>query len=283
MKTISGRIRSIDLKNRIFTIRHKSRILYFYLLKGQYANFKVYLEVGNFVQIEYIDEKELKDNRYVYKVKQFVKLIRTTPNRRIIYFDTLIIKNGIKSVLDRTGYKMFIDLEFNMPPFGMRGKFPSEICSYGLIIEDNDGLVVYESSSFVKVNYELGITDRTIEFLNIKDPKSISYISQKEFYDELKEVIDTYNPIILVWGPNDFRMLENFYKQNNFKPITSRQQFINLMQLLKNYLNYRNDIGLFKALEFFDPTFEKVQSHNPLEDALVTSLVYHSFKKYIRN
>ena len=280
MEKISGRIRNVNLEDRTFEILKRNKIEYFYLTRSQLQKFKNYLQVGFFVQLEYSEIKEKKGNVLAYPVIGFTKLISITRNKRTVYFDMETIKSGVKHVLNKPGYKMFIDLEFTMPPYNPTDEFESEIVEYGFIIEDEDGIVVHEASSLIKVNDKNGVSDRTLDFLNLTNEELKKSCEIKEFYDALKEALDEYHPIIMVWGTNDIQMLNSFYKLNNFEPLTNRASFINLMQLMKNYFGLKSDIGLFKALEYFDKTFDKVQSHDALTDALITSQVFNYFKRY---
>ena len=77
-------------------------------------------------------------------------------------------------------------------------------------------------------------------------------------------------------------MLNNFYEQHNFRPITSRQNFVNLMQVIKNYYGIKSDIGLFSAYEMFNSEPPMAQDHNALNDAFATSEIYRLFKKKIK-
>ena len=280
MEKISGRIRNVNLEDRTFEILKRNKIEYFYLTRSQLQKFKNYLQVGFFVQLEYSEIKEKKGNVLAYPVIGFTKLISITRNKRTVYFDMETIKSGVKHVLNKPGYKMFIDLEFTMPPYNPTDEFESEIVEYGFIIEDEDGIVVHEASSLIKVNDKNGVSDRTLDFLNLTNEELKNSCEIKEFYDALKEALDEYHPIIMVWGTNDIQMLNSFYKLNNFEPLTNRASFINLMQLMKNYFGLKSDVGLFKALEYFDKTFDKVQSHDALTDSLITSQVYNYFKRY---
>lgn len=280
MEKISGRIRNVNLEERIFEILKKNKIEYYYLSRSQIQRFKNYLQVGFFVQFECKEETVLKGKVKAHPVIGFTKLISITRNKRTVYFDMDTIKKGVAKVLNRIGYKMFIDLEFSMPPYTSIGAFDSEIVEYGFVIEDDNGMIITEETSLVNPTNELGITDRTLDFLSLKKEDFKKAATPKEFYDCLKEALEEFNPIILVWGLNDIQMLNNFYERHNFEPLTNRASFINLMQLLKNYFGVKSDIGLFKAIEYFDTTFTKEQKHDALTDALVTSLVFHHFKEY---
>ena len=105
--------------------------------------------------------------------------------------------------------------------------------------------------------------------------KAMTY---KAFYKKLKKYMDKYQPMIYVWGKNDIITLDSFYKMHDLEPVTSRKNFVNLMQLMKNYLGQKADIGLFNALTFLDPTFDDAQDHDALEDASVTCKIHHLFK-----
>lgn len=280
MEKISGRIRNVNLEERTFEILKRNKVEYFYLTRSQIQKFKPYLQIGFFVQLEYHEEKVLKGKVKAYPVIGFTKLISITRNKRTVYFDMDTIKKGVTNVLNRTGYKMFIDLEFSMPPYNSNGTFESEIVEYGFIIENDEGQIIDEETSLVKINDKNGVSDRTLDFLNLKKEDFKKASTTKEFYDVLKEALEKYEPIILVWGTNDIQMLNSFYERNNFEPLTERASFINLMQLLKNYYGLKSDVGLFKALEYFDKTFDKEQVHDALTDASITSLVFHRFKEY---
>ena len=123
MEKISGRIRNVNLEERTFEILKRNKIEYFYLTRSQLQKFKNYLQVGFFVQLEYSEVKEKKGNVLAYPVIGFTKLISITRNKRTVYFDMDTIKSGVQHVLNKPGYKMFIDLEFKMPPYNPSDEF----------------------------------------------------------------------------------------------------------------------------------------------------------------
>lgn len=281
MEKICGRIRNVDLEERTFEIVKKRKVEFFYLTRSQMKKFKAYLQEDLLVELEYKNELIKRGKIKAYDVIGFTKLIAVTKLKRIVYFDMDTIKRGVLKVLNREGYKLFIDLEFTMPPYDyVGGTYPSEIVQYGFILEDNDGQIIYEDSSLVKVNNKQGINSRTLDFLNRKPEDFKNAATPKQFYKIFKDCLEKYNPIIMVWGKNDISMLDSFYERNNLPPITTRASFINLMQLLKNYYGLKSDIGLFNALNYFQDDFNLLQEHDALADALVTSMVYHCFKEY---
>lgn len=281
MDKICGRIRDIDLENRVFEILKRNRILYFYLTRSQIKKFKAYLQPGLFVELEYTKEPKVRGHVKAYDVIGFTKLIGIEKMKRTIYFDMDTIKRGVVKVLNRSGNKMFIDLEFTMPPYEYHGgTYPSEIVQFGFTIENDFGEIILEESQLVKISHPDGLSDRTKDFLKIDDSDLKNAVQPIEFYNILKDVLEKYNPIIMVWGKNDICMLDKFYEQNNFLPLTKRASFINLMQLVKNYFGLKSDVGLFNAVSYFNEQFEMEQVHDALDDALVTSMVYHQFKAY---
>ena len=281
MEKICGRIKNVNTEERTFEIVKRNQIYFFYLTRSQIKKFKIYLQEDLLVELEYKNERIKRGNIKAYDVIGFTKLIALTKLKRIVYFDMDTIKRGVQRVLNREGYKMFIDLEFTMPPYDYDGgTFPSEIVQYGFIIENTYGEVVYEDSSLVKVRGKRGISQRTLDFLNRKPEDFNQAVTPIQFYETFKKCLEEYNPIIMVWGKNDISMLSNFYSTNNFKPLTDRASFVNLMQLLKNYYGLKSDVGLFNALNFFKDDMHLSQDHDALEDAMVTSMVYHYFKDY---
>lgn len=281
MEKICGRIRNVDFENRTFEIVKRKKIEFFYLTRSQMKKFKAYLQEDLLVELEYKKELIKRGNIKAYDVIGFTKLIAVTKLNRIVYFDMDTIKRGVQKVLNREGYKLFIDLEFTMPPYDYAGgTYPSEIVQYGFILEDNDGQIVYEDSSLVSVDDKNGINNRTLDFLNRKKEDFKSAETPQQFYETLQRCLEKYNPIIMVWGKNDICMLDSFYERHNLPPLTTRASFINLMQLLKNYYGLKSDVGLFNALNYFHDDFNQEQEHDALADAIVTSMVYHYFKEY---
>lgn len=281
MEKICGRIRNVDFENRTFEIVKRKKIEFFYLTRSQMKKFKAYLQEDLLVELEYKKELIKRGNIKAYDVIGFTKLIAVTKLNRIVYFDMDTIKRGVQKVLNREGYKLFIDLEFTMPPYDYTGgTYPSEIVQYGFILEDNDGQIVYENSSLVSVDDKNGINNRTLDFLNRKKEDFKSAETPQQFYETLQRCLEKYNPIIMVWGKNDICMLDSFYERHNLPPLTTRASFINLMQLLKNYYGLKSDVGLFNALNYFHDDFNQEQEHDALADAIVTSMVYHYFKEY---
>lgn len=285
MQLIYGTIRGFDEKSRIFEILINNRVKLFYLSRSQFKKFHSYLNEGLVVHFTCKDERIKQGDYMVYEVISFIKMLRHLPRKTIVYYDLSTIKQGVKKIFDRSGYRLFLDLEFTMPPHGyISGSgFKPEIIEYGLYLEDEFGQVVLTESGMVRPKFDMGINSRTTEFLKIKE-EDIRYApSQLKFYNKLKDILTYYQPTIYVWGKNDIMMLDSFYEINKFKKLAERKSFVNLMQVMKNYYGIKSDIGLFNAYELFDQKNDKIQDHNALNDAIATSEVFKLFHRELSN
>lgn len=285
MQQYSGKIRKIHHDERVFEILIKDKVEFFYLSRSQMKKFSMYLQVGLFVYLTCKEEAQVHGKFKAYEVINFTKMIYIKGHRRTVYFDIDTIKMGVASVLNRNANRMFLDMEFTMPSYDFNNEKPfvAEIIQYGILIENSDGQVLLSDASLVKPKDASGLNARTFSFLNIEKEDFKKAITIKTFYKRLKKYMEEYNPVIYVWGKNDIINLDAFYNMHNVEPVTSRKNFVNLMQLMKNYLGQKSDIGLFNALTFLDPTFNDIQDHDALEDASVTSMIYHLFKKRVND
>ena len=283
MQQYSGKIRKIHEDDRVFEILIKDKVEFFYLSRSQMKKFNMYLQVGLFVYFTCKEEAAVHGKFKAYEVVNFTKMIYIKGHRRTVYFDIDTIKMGVASVLNRNTNKMFLDMEFTMPSYDFNNEKPfvPEIIQYGILIEDVDGQVILSDSSLVKPKDSSGLNARTFNFLNIEKDDFKKAMTIRAFYKKFKKYMEEYNPVIYVWGKNDIINLDAFYEMHKFEPVTSRKNFVNLMQLMKNYLGQKSDIGLFNALTYLDPSFTDSQDHDALEDASVTSMIYHLFKKRV--
>ena len=276
MHQFSGKIRKIHTEERVFEILIKGKIEFFYLSRSQMKKFNMYLQAGLFVYFTCKKDPVIHGKFKAYEVVNFTKMISIKGNRKTVYFDIDTIKKGVASILNRKTKRMFLDMEFTMPSYDFSGdkQFVTEIIQYGILIEDEEGQVILEESSLVKPKDSSGLNARTFNFLNLQKEDFSKAITYKAFYKRIKKYMETYSPMIYVWGKNDIITLDAFYKMHSLEPVTSRKDFVNLMQLLKNYLGQKSDIGLFNALTYLDPTFDDEQDHDALEDACVTGKIY---------
>lgn len=280
MQLVYGTIRGFSDETRIFEILKDNKVEMYYLTRSQYKKFKPYISEGLVIHFTCKDEKTKQSGYMVYEVVSFIKMVRHLPRKTVTYYDLSTIKQGVKKILNRDGYRMFLDLEFTMPPHGyVHGTgFVSEIIQYGIYLEDEDGNLVTTDWGMVKPKLSIGINSRTAEFLNTSEDKIKNAPSCYKFYNKLKDIITLYQPTIYVWGRNDIIMLDSFYEMNKLNKIVDRKKFVNLMQVIKNYYGIKTDIGLFNAYELFNSKAPQEQVHNALTDALVTSEVFHLFQ-----
>ncbi len=281
MQLVCGTIRGFSEENRIFEIRDKNRVKFYYLSRSQYKRFKPYLNEGLVVHFTCKETRTNQSGFLVYEVVHFIKMLRHLPRKTIVYYDISTIKQGVKKIFSRDGYRLFLDLEFSMPPHGyVHGNgFVSEIIEYGLYLEDNEGNLITTEWGMIKPRHEIGINSRTTEFLKISENDLRYAPSPYKFYKKFKTLLTAYQPTIYVWGKNDISMLDSFYKENKFVKLAERKNFINLMQVIKNYYGIKTDIGLFNAYEFFNVKQPKEQDHNALNDAVATADIFKLFQK----
>lgn len=283
MQTIHGVIRGISLSRRIFTVLVGRKIMYFYLTKSQQKKFGDYLQLGLFVSFNCSDKAKIQHRFKVYEVYNFIKLFIRAGRKTTVLFDISTVKKGVSKLINKEQYRLFIDLEFTMPPYDyLHGSgFVAEIIQYGAYLEDPDGCVVASLNANVKPSNNDGLNSRTFNFLNITMNDFKKAESPYEFYRKLKDLIMFYQPTIYVWGKNDILMLNNFYEKYKLKPLVERQKIVNLMQVIKNYYNIKTDIGLFNAYHLFGHTPMEEQDHNSLHDAVATAEVFKLFQKEI--
>lgn len=285
MQLIRGTIRNFDEDTRIFEILFNKRIQFFYLTRSQFKKFRAYLNEGLVVHFTCKDEKIKQSGIMVYEVIHFIKMLRHLPRKTNVYYDLSTIKQGVKKIFNRDGYRLFLDLEFTMPPHGYvhGGGFVSEIIQYGFYLEDAQGNFVLDEQGMVKPRYDLGVNSRTTEFLNVTEKEIRNASKPYVFYNIFKDILIKYQPTIYVWGKNDIMMLDAFYELHKFKKLAERKSFINLMQVIKNYYGVKADIGLFHAYEFFHSKPPYEQDHNALNDALATSEIFRLFQKELNS
>ena len=97
---------------------------------------------------------------------------------------------------------MVLDLEMTMPSYSFKGKgFKPELIQAGFIVLDGEGEEICRYSNYVKPKLASHLSRRVLDFLNITAEEfNYKAISYNEFYEDFVEVIDNYNPVILVYG-----------------------------------------------------------------------------------
>lgn len=283
MQTIYGVIRSVASNRRIFTVLVKNRVMYFYLSRSQEKRFSDYIQKGFFVSFNCSDKAKEYQQYKVYEIYNFIKLFKHVRHRSIVYFDIQMIKKTVRKIINKQQYRLFLDLEFTMPPYEYQhgSGFVAEIIQYGAYLEDSEGNLILTEENMVQPSSMVGINSRTHDFLNISKKDFKKAQTPLQFYHTLQDIIIYYQPIIYVWGKNDILMLNKFYEKYNVHPLVERQNIINLMQIMKNYYGIKTDIGLFNAYNYFGRKPLDVQDHNALHDATATAEIFRLFQEEV--
>ncbi len=272
-----GLIHSIDIDNRLITMKNKNKIEYFYLQNGLIKKFQRYLSKKVFIEFDYSLDEKIVNKVSAKKINFFIKIFKNTPHNREIYYDLSIIRSGVKDLLSNQENIIFLDLEMTMQSFESPKDFKSEIIQAGFLITDKFGNDLERKNYYIKPTLFPKLNKRTLKFLSLSEEDIENGISFNEFYYDFKAILEKYNnPSIVVWGKNDILALKICYEINNLEPLNPN--FINLLQVHKNYFNLKNDLGLFDAYKKY--TGENLdQDHDALIDAFMTKNVFFEFKK----
>jgi len=273
----------IELDNRIIGINDRNRILFFYFHNSQMNLFKRYLYQNNWIDIEY-DKKMTKKGSYLaYPVSYIYKIEVLNKLNHIVYYNKTAINKSSYDFLNSLDNKLFLDLEMTMPSYSFRGKgFRTELIQAGLLLVNKDNDIILRYDNYIKAKLSPTISKRALNFLNISleeyNEKAIDYIN---FYKDFRNIIEKYNPAIIVYGKNDILVLNDSYDINEVESIKDKCRFINLCQLIKSFYELKNDPGLFKLYNTFYKNDDE-QIHDALSDSVATYKVFEAFKEDIR-
>jgi len=272
-----GLVHSIDFDNRLLTMKNRNKIEYFYMQNGLLKKFQRYLDKNVFVEIDYNNEEQIVNHISAKKINYFIKIFENNPHRRVVYYDLDVIRSGVKDLLYNQDNIMFLDLEMTMQSFESPKDFKSEIIQAGFLVTDKFGNDLDGKNYYIKPTLFPKLNKRTLKFLSLNEEDINNGMTFNEFYNEFNGMLKKYNnPSIVVWGKNDILALKSCYEINNLEPLNPN--FINLLQIHKNYYNLKNDLGLFDAYKKY--TGENLnQEHDALEDAFMTKNVFFEFKK----
>ncbi len=262
-----------------FILKQRNRLVYYYLQRNLIKKFDKYLVKGTFVHFEVESNKNKHRGIYCYKVSHFIEISNKKLKNKKIYYSINSFRDGIKSLITNLDYTLFIDFEFNMHDF-YTPNFISEIIEVGYSLCDNKLNVIKEKQLYLKPTKMKKVTKRSIKFLNYQKHHLDNRSEYKTFYNDFKNVMDKYNPCLIVWGKSDIENLKLSFKHNSVKYVNFK--FIDLSQIHVNYYNLKNTPGLFKTAEEYNNIELPKQKHNALEDAIVTKLVFSSFKETIK-
>lgn len=273
-------IKDIDYKNKTFYCYVGGKKTGFYLTNRLSKIFFESLSVGFLVDFEITERQKRVNNRLYHQVLHFNE-IRNLRNKHS-YYNHKKLKEDMVKFLSQRKYVLFLDLEMTIPYMRQRN-FKPEIVQYGLYLVDSTGKSIFEDSSYILPKLQNPVSRRTFKFLNINE--DLFYSESKDyskFYNTMKELIDKYDPKIVVWGKNDIIAINHSYHIHNKESLTTKDDYIDLLKLHKDYFNLRNDLGLFKAYEtYYEKSF--VQVHDAKADAKITKKVYDAFLEYSIN
>ena len=172
---IYGKVHYVDKKERLFSIVVGGNLQYFHLTNKNMKDFKGYLFKRPYVCFDASDEYFVHSNIKCQEVNYFIKISISSRRGVVVYYDLHSIQDEVRQLINQKHNRMFLDLEFSL--VGAKGYSISEIIQYGIVLEDNDGNVLYQGSSFVRPVYSNYINRQTMNFLSIDNSVFGSKIS----------------------------------------------------------------------------------------------------------
>lgn len=282
---IYGKVVNVIPRHRIIKLLCHDKIKYLYFQRKDFHDFGPYFFDKPYLFVEINEEKKKIDRYMVNQVVMFYRIVQpsiyTSTRPRSIYFDMETIKKGVKKLINKPHNKMFIDLEFTMPFEYQTFSHVAEIIQYGMIVEDKKGNVIFSDCSLVKPSRPYRLNKPTLNFLSLKRDDFNDACQYIDFYNKLKMCMKEYKPKVYVWGSNDIIEIDRSFRINKVKPIDVKKNHINLMHLIKNYYNIKDEIGLFYAYEKLSNSKMPKQKHDALEDAEITKEIFYLFKDKI--
>lgn len=273
---IKGAIYSVDIKSKTIAIIKNHKLKFFYFQNNLMKRFKKYLYKGNFIKLVAEDTIEDRTNSNSHLVIYVSEIFIPTKYGVKYLYDKKILNKSLIEFFDTLDYKLFLDIEMTMPGFNPNPDFVPEIIQAGFFIVDKAGNIVEKYNYHVRPTKFHRINRRTRNFLHIDGAVVKNAISYYKFYNKFKQILLKYHPAILTFGKNDRLFLERSYVVNSLPSLRYMSRFINLSQLIKNYYELKVDPGLFSLYEEYTG-IRNLQTHDALEDALVTFDVYNFF------
>ena len=273
---IKGAIYSVDIKRKTIAIIKNHKLKFFYFQNNLMKRFKKYLYKGNFIKLVAEDSNEARSNSYSHLVIYVSEIFIPTKYGVKYLYDKKNLNKSLIDFFDSLDHKLFLDIEMTMPGFNPNPDFVPEIIQAGFFIVDKKGDIVEKYNYHIRPTKIHRINRRTRDFLHIDGSVVKDAISYYKFYNKLKQTLIKYHPAILTFGKNDRLFLERSYIVNSLPSLNYISRFINLSQLIKNYYELKVDPGLFSLYEEYTG-IRNLQTHDALEDALVTFDVYNFF------
>lgn len=284
---IHGKVIETIPKERIVILECGRKHMYLYFQRKDFREFGPYFFDKPYLFLEVSEKKKIGKNFGVHEVISFDRVVQPSyynkAKERTIYFDMKTIRKGVRELINSVNNKMFIDLEFTMPAYYQTMPHVQEILQYGIIIEDKNGKIIFEESSLVKPSKPYLLNSRTLNFLSRKRSDFDKACTYNDFYELLKKCMREYKPKVFAWGRSDISTIEQSFVVNRVKPLDIRKHHINLMQVMKNYYNQKDEMGLFQTYEEMSKIKMEPQQHDAFEDAYLTREVFHFFKDEIND
>ena len=280
---LHGKVIKTYPKERIIKVLCSDKIAYLHLQRKAFRDFGPYFYDFPYVFVKLNGKRRLIKGVQTYEVDSFLRIVQPTLRGREIYYDMDTIKKGVRNLINKPHNKLFIDLEFTMPSYYQTMPHVQEIIQYGIVVEDKDGNIVFEDSALVKPSKLYNLNGRTLKFLSRKKSDFDNALVYSDFYNVLKKCIKEYNPKIYAWGKSDMNAIELSFSVNKVKPIDIKSKHINLMQVIKNYYNYHDEMGLFQTYQDMSDQVLEDQQHDAFEDAMILREVFNLFKMKINS
>lgn len=279
---IYGKIITTNPKERIIKILGQDKIYYLYMSRRLFKDFGPYFIHKPYIFANVNPSKKHYGEFYCHEIDTFIKIVQSAKKEKKVYYNIATIRKGVRRLIDNTKMKLFLDLEFSLPSYFQTMQHIPEIVQYGIVVEDENGQIVFEDGSLVKPNRKFAINLRTLKFLSKTREDFESACSYIEFYQLLERCIEEFDAKIIAWGKNDILAMEQSFKLNRLKPLDIRNRYINLMQVIKNYYNSKTDLGLFNTYQEMSGIRQEAQLHDALEDALMAREIYRMFKVIVQ-
>src|SRR5690554_4586186 len=278
---IYGKLIKTYQKERVIKLLNKNKIYYLYMSRKFFKDFGPYFYNKLYLFVNISEDKKKYGEFFYNDIISFDKVVEGRIKERKVYYNIDTIRKGVRRLIDNDKYKLFLDLEFSLPSYYQTKVHIPEIVQYGIVLEDPEGNIILEDGRLVNPLRKYALNLRTYKFLKKSKEDFEDACSYIEFYQLLEKIIDDYDVKIIAWGRNDILTMEQSFKLNRLKPLDIRNRYMNLMQVVKNYYNSKADLGLFNTYEEMSGTDASDQSHDALEDALMTREIYRMFKQTV--
>ncbi|MFY9421822.1 MAG: hypothetical protein WBK54_07255 [Bacilli bacterium] len=276
-----GKVLETFPKQRVVKVDGVKRIFYLYMSRKLFRDFGPYFVNNPYIFVTADKRKKKCGDFYCHEIRHFNKIVLSSLREKKVYYNIGTIRKSIKSLLSKIKKKLFLDLEYSLPSYRNTMVHIPEIVQYGMVLEDENGNLVFEDGSLVKPKRKYSLNSRTLKFLSKTREDFQHACSYTEFYKLLKKFLEEEDVKIIAWGRNDILTIEQSFELNGLRPLDIRSRYINLMQIIKNYYNLKTDLGLFGTYQKMSGNDFEAQRHDALEDALVAREIFRIFKAIV--